>query len=52
MTSGENASRVASSELTVMDVEDEDSGNYTCRVTNRDFVDAIAVDSEITVLCK
>ena len=55
MNSVENATarpRVASSELEVMDVRDGDSGNYTCRVTNRDIIDGISVDSEVTVLCK
>jgi len=54
-TSAENASarpREVSSELEVMDVRDGDSGNYTCRVTNRNITDGISVDSEVTVLCK
>jgi len=55
VNSVENATtrpRVASSELEVMDVRDGDSGNYTCRVTNRNVIDGISVDSEVTVLCK
>ena len=51
-STGENATRVASSELVVMQVTDGDSGEYQCTVTNRDVVDGINAISNVTVLCK
>ena len=51
-STGENATRVASSELVVMQVTDGDSGEYQCTVTNWDVVDGINATSNITVLCK
>lgn len=51
-STGENDTRVASSELVVMQVTDNDSGEYQCTVTNRDVVDGINATSNVTVYCK
>lgn len=51
-STGENGTRVASSELVVMQVTDSDSGEYQCTVTNRDVVDGVNATSNVTVLCK
>ena len=51
-SAGENATRVASSELVVMQMTDGDSGEYQCTVTNRDVVDGINTTAGVTVLCK
>lgn len=49
-STGENATRVASSELVVMQVDDSDSGEYQCTVTNRDIVDGVNATAEVTVV--
>ena len=51
-STGENGTQVASSELVVMQVTDNDSGEYQCTVTNRDVVDGVNATSNVTVLCK
>ena len=51
-STGENDTRVASSELVVMQVTDNDSGEYQCTVTNRDVVDGANNTANVTVLCK
>ena len=51
-STGENATRVASSELVVMQVTDSDSGEYQCTVTNRDVVDGVNATADVTVICK
>ena len=51
-STGENATRVASSELVVMQVDDSDSGEYQCTVTNRDVVDGVNASADVTVTCK
>ena len=51
-STGENATRVASSELMVMQVDDSDSGEYQCTVTNRDVVDGVNATADVTVTCK
>ena len=51
-STGENATRVASSELVVMQVTDSDSGVYQCTVTNRDVVDGVNATADVTVICK
>lgn len=51
-STGENATRVASSELVVMQVDDSDSGEYQCTVTNRDIVDGVNATAEVIVVCK
>ena len=51
-STGENATRVASSELVVMQVDDSDSGEYQCTVTNRDVVDGVNATADVTVTCK
>ena len=51
-TTSENATRVASTELVVMQVDDSDSGEYQCTVTNRNIVDGANATAEVTVVCK
>jgi len=51
-STGENATKVATSELIVMQVTDSDSGMYQCTVTNRDIVDGVNATADVTVLCK
>ena len=51
-STSESVTRVASSELIVMEVTDSDSGEYRCTVTNREIVEGITTTSSVTVQCK
>ena len=51
-STSENVTRVANSELMVLQVTESDSGEYQCTVTNRDTVDGVNATADVTVLCK
>ena len=51
-STSENATRVANSELVVLQVTESNSGEYQCTVTNRDTVDGVNATADVTVLCK